>query len=81
MVTIIQISKDELKAEIKSAIDSALSEFHAPIRDRLLSREEASLYLGVSLPTLNSWEKSGQLTPKRYGNRVYFLESNLLSKK
>jgi DNA-binding transcriptional regulator YiaG len=81
MVIIQEISKLELEQAIKSAVESAIGGVSTPQRDRLLSRQEASVYLGISLPTLNAWEKSGQLQPKRYGNRVYYFESDLLMKK
>lgn len=80
-MVILQLSKEELQREIKNAFTEVLGDLHAPLRDRLFSREEAAKYLNVSLPTLNTWEKSGHLTPKRFGNRVYFFESDLLKKK
>lgn len=81
-MVILEITKDEFHAQIRAAVVDALGEhLITPQRDRLLSREEAATYLNVSMPTLNTWEKSGQLTPKRYGNRVYYFESDLLKKK
>lgn len=81
-MVIVQLSADELKNQIKAAVNEVLSDqLMIPQRDRLLSREEAATYLNVTVPTLNNWEKSGQLKPKRYGNRVYFFESDLLQKK
>jgi excisionase family DNA binding protein len=80
-MVILQLSKEELQREIRTAVSEAISDLHSPAKDRLFSREEAAKYLDVSLPTLNTWEKSGQLTPKRFGNRVYFFESELLKRK
>lgn len=81
-MVIVQITADELRAQIRAAVNDAINEqLSLPQRDRLLSREEAATYLNVSMPTLNAWEKAGQLKPKRYGNRVYYFESDLLMKK
>ena len=48
--------------------------------DDLLTRSATAEYLGVSLPTLYSYSKCGQLKPIRYGNRVYYRKSDLLKK-
>lgn len=36
----------------------------------LLTRQEASKYLGVSLMTLHRWARKGYLVPARLGERV-----------
>jgi excisionase family DNA binding protein len=77
---IIQLAKEELQSLIKEGLKSAMAEHPSPFNDDLLSRKEAAYYLKVSLPTLNSWERSGYLQPVRFGSRVYYRKSDLLNR-
>lgn len=43
----------------------------------LLTRKEAAKLLGVSLPTLNEWSKSGIITGYRISTRVRYKRSEL----
>jgi len=49
-------------------------------KDELITRKEASEILKCSLPSLNAWERKGDLTPIRYGRRVYFKKSDLFKR-
>jgi excisionase family DNA binding protein len=42
-----------------------------------MSREEAAKYLKVSLPTLNSWTKSGDIKAYRKKGRVYYKQHEI----
>ena len=46
--------------------------------DKLITRFEASMLLGVSLVTIHNWTKSGVLTAYRVGNKVRFKENEVL---
>jgi excisionase family DNA binding protein len=54
-------------------------------QDELLTRKQAAKLLGVSLPTLNEWSKSGVVTGYRINTRVRYkrneLEKSLLQMK
>ena len=41
-------------------------------RKRYLTRMEAAELMKVSLVTLNAWDKSKLLSPKKLGGRVYY---------
>ncbi|VBB48196.1 conserved hypothetical protein [uncultured Paludibacter sp.] len=45
----------------------------------LLTRKQTSAYLGISLPTLNEWTKSGVISAKRIGNRVRYEKQVVLN--
>jgi excisionase family DNA binding protein len=77
---LLQITTDELDARLRAAVKAEISQFQAPQKDKLLTRFEAAEMLNVTLPTLNAWEKSGQIKAIRIGNRVYFKESSLLQR-
>ena len=45
----------------------------------VMSRDEVSKMLDISLPTLNQWEKDGTIPkPKRLGKRVYFIRKDFI---
>jgi excisionase family DNA binding protein len=78
MQTIIQLSPDELKEAISSAVHSEISKLQPAQADKLLTRKQAASMLNVSLPTISAWEKSDELKATRIGSRVYFKQSDLL---
>ncbi len=45
--------------------------------NNILTREAAAEYFHISLPTLNSYTKSGLLKGYRLGNRVFYKRSEL----
>jgi excisionase family DNA binding protein len=80
-MVVLQMSTDQLEISIRKAIAEALkSSCNNNPSDDLLTRKNAAKYLGVSLPTLNNYEKSGQLVAVRFGARVFFRKSDLLKK-
>jgi predicted DNA-binding transcriptional regulator AlpA len=78
MTIIHELTPDQLREVIASVLHSELAKLPKQEPERLLTRKEASQMLGVSLPTLNAWEKSGYVQPKRIGNRVYYRNSDLV---
>ena len=75
---IVELTKEEIKQIIKEEISSALASQGPNAVDELLTRKDTAKYLGVTMPTLNSWEKKGYIKAKRLGSRVYFYKSKLL---
>ncbi len=49
------------------------------IQDELLTRKEVAEILGVSLMTLNRWDKQSILKPSRIGRKVRYLKSDVMS--
>jgi len=43
----------------------------------LITRKEAALILGISLPTLNDWTKNGTIPAQRIGTRVRYQRANV----
>lgn len=74
------MNPNELEHSIRKVVEDVLKTNKPESSDDLLSRSKTAAYLGVSLPTLNSYEKSGQLKPVRFGNRVFYRKSDLLKK-
>lgn len=86
-VIIIQLSKKELaallKSEVKNAVKdiltkpkiSELQSFEKPH----LTRIETSEFFGVSLNCINDWCKNGTLKPFKVGQRTYFKKTDLLN--
>jgi excisionase family DNA binding protein len=80
-MVVFQMSPDQLEVSIRKAVTEALNS--SPSKDssdELLTRKDTANYLHVSLPTISSYEKSGQLKAVRFGSRVYFRKSDLLKK-
>lgn len=77
-MVIIQLTREEIQQIIRSEIASALAAMQSKAEDELLSRRSTAEYLGVTLPTLNAWEKKGYIKAKRIGARVYFMKSSLM---
>jgi excisionase family DNA binding protein len=79
----IQCSPDELKAMIVEAIkEVSLSISPAqelkPENRNLLTRRETANHLGISLPTLNEWTKTGKIKAHRISSRVRYFEVDIL---
>jgi predicted DNA-binding transcriptional regulator AlpA len=85
MKNLLLLDKNDLKEVLESLIKQA-------VRDELqstasvaelspvMSRDEVSKMLDISLPTLNQWEKDGVIPkPKRLGKRVYFIRKDLIN--
>jgi len=68
-------SLEEIKIEIRAIVEEVISSSLENIKwndNRLLKRQEVSELLGVSLVTLNKWNKLGVLPAFSIGTRVYY---------
>jgi len=79
-MVVFQMNPNELELSIRKAVEEVLKSQPTQTQDELMSRIKTASYLGVSLPTLNTYEKTGELVPIRYGNRVFYRKSDLLKK-
>ena len=76
-----EVSAEELKKMIDDSVVAAflkLKSQEEPKADKLLSRQEAAIFIDVSLPTLNEYTKSGKVKGYRLGGKVKYKESELL---
>jgi len=70
--------KNEISNEILDRITPLLQSVNKPTpTTELLTRKEASRLLGVSLPTLLDWTKTGKVTGYRIASRVRYKRSEL----
>ncbi len=46
-------------------------------QEKYLTRKEVAEMLQIDLSTLHLWQKRGILQPRRLGNRVYYLSSDI----
>lgn len=70
--------KNEISNEILDRITPLLQGVNKPTpTTELLTRKEASRLLGVSLPTLLDWTKTGKVTGYRIASRVRYKRSEL----
>lgn len=68
------VISDTVRAELSRQLDS----IKGPKEDtELLTRKEAARFLGVSLPTLLDFTKSGKVTGYRIGTRVRYKRGEL----
>lgn len=76
------ISPEELKQIIKEAVKQELSEIKNQLQEKdaevLLTREETSKFLKISLTTLWHWTKNGRVIGYGIGNRVYYKKKELV---
>lgn len=74
----ITILKQAVSAEVitqlklSNAIPAQVNE-----QDALLTREDAAAYFHISLPSLNTYTKTGLIKGYRLGNRVFYKRSEL----
>ena len=74
---IFSIPELEFRTLIQSAVNEAMGamapkpQTGAP-SPQLITRNQAAKYLGVSLPTLNEWTKTGVIKGYRIGSRVRY---------
>lgn len=78
------ISRDELKTDISDAVKKELQTLMAawqqtqtPAAPKYLTRKETAQKLGVSLPTLNEWTKTGLVKGYRIASRVRYKEDEV----
>jgi excisionase family DNA binding protein len=73
---------EQLKSEISNEILDRITPLLQSVNKQtptteLLTRKEASRLLGVSLPTLLDWTKTGKVTGYRIASRVRYKRSEL----
>lgn len=81
-VLISSYTLDELKTVISESVQAELSKFNTQepaLQPEFITRNEAINILGVSLPTLNNWTKSGLIQGYRIGSRVRYNKAELFS--
>ena len=80
-VVVLQVTRDELRAMITSAVEAAVSELKGESQNRddeLLTLQEAQALLKVSPKTLYNWRRCGHLPSRSINGRTYILKSELL---
>jgi len=75
--------KTEISEEVFSKISSLLQTAQTPSPEtELITRKQVAKLLGVSLPTINSYTKTGKIKGYRIGNRIRYkrneIENSLL---
>ncbi len=72
--------KEELKTIVQTEVQKILTEFPPSTSEsspELITRKEAALILGISLPTLHEWTKNGIIPAQRIGTRVRYIRSDV----
>lgn len=76
-----QVPIADLQGYIAQTIQRELSVYlkaePAPDPDELVTRKQAALYLGLSLPTLHEYTQRGIVTAYRIGSRVRYRRGEL----
>lgn len=72
---------DQLKTEISEIVRTELTNHFLSTtqetKTEIFDRKQASVFLGVSLPTLLDWTKSGKIAGYRIGSRVRYKRAEL----
>ena len=80
-VILSNIPLQDLKAAIGELLDLKIQEhFAKPIpkpENDLITRKEAAKLLGVSLPTILDWTKSGKIVGYRISSRIRYKKSEI----
>ena len=77
-IHITQLSPDDFRELLSEIIREQLERFVQDPPDQLLSRQELSKKLGISLPTLRYYTKESIIKSRRIGNRVYYRWQDVL---
>mgnify|MGYP003528492170 CR=1 FL=1 len=78
------ISPEEFKAEITTDMTNVFNQLLAAHlkpnepAEKIITKKDVSQLFGVSLVTVNEWEKQGKLTGYQIGTRVRFKLSEVL---
>lgn len=75
--TEIFIPGDILSELIDQRIEEKFSSIQSQASEALLTRKQAAQRLGVTLPTIHEWLKSGRLQGFRVGTRIRIKEADL----
>lgn len=83
---IVQLTVAQLQQLIGAAVASEFQKHNSIMKidaktksNELLTRAEVSNLLKVSFPTLWSWNKSGILTSKKIGNKVFYEKADVMA--
>lgn len=71
--------QESIKGIVRNEIETVISQT-VQVQDpepSLITRKETANILGISLPTLNEWTKTGLIPAKRIGTRVRYLRSDI----
>lgn len=76
----ILILDTDLSDLIKSAVSSALKDFHALSKpdNTLLTQKQACELLKISLPTLILWKSKGLIPYSQINRKIYFKKNDVL---
>ncbi|MET6998708.1 helix-turn-helix domain-containing protein [Chitinophaga defluvii] len=64
---------DSVRMELSKRLDS----INQPNQTELITRKEAAVFLGISLPTLSDFTKTGKIVGYRIGTRVRYKRAEL----
>lgn len=81
-IRIENLNVDEFKHILRGVVREEfvrVNDGNSNFKDELLSRKEASIFLGISLPTLRSYVKRGIIIEKRLGSKVYYSKQDLMT--
>lgn len=80
-IQFIGTTPEELKKELFTFLSVHFEEIKRELlpktSEEYLTRQEVSKLLGVSLVTLNSWDRKGVLKPYRIGSQVRYKKSQI----
>ena len=74
---LIQLQPEELRQMIQEAVSSAMAEQPLSRPSSLLSRQQVCERFGITLVTLNKWDKKGILPSVKLGNRRFYREADI----
>jgi excisionase family DNA binding protein len=70
--------QETIKGIVKTEVEQIISHLPQPIlTPELITRKETAQILGISLPTLNVWTKTGIIPAQRIGTRVRYQRINV----
>jgi hypothetical protein len=75
-----KLLKEVFSCELHKMFETMYSKQNTTNKTELMTREEVSSLLNVSLVTLHNWDKKKVLTSKKVGGRVLYLRDDVYSK-
>lgn len=70
--------QDSIRATVKNEVDRIIGNLPTPTTaPELITRKETAQILGISLPTLNDWTKTGIIPAQRIGTRVRYKRADV----
>lgn len=77
-IHITQLSPEDFRDLLAEIIRENLDELAKDPPDQLLSRQQLSKKLGISLPTIRNYTTENIIKSRRIGNRVFYRWSDVL---